>query len=200
MFHNLSGYDAHLFIKELRRKFNRGDIGIIAENKEKYINVKINVKLAGVRNEEGKEICKNIQLRFIDSCRFMASSFDKLSSNLCGTSGIQYDKCKDNMELINISSDYIASLRCERCRIKKTKTLDEDDLKKNSKHTSRSLEAEKFRLIIRKGICLYGYMNNLEQFEETLLPSKDALYSRLNLKSISDQDYEHAKQVWNITE
>ena len=60
VFHNLSGYDAHLFIKELRRKFSRGDIGIIAENKEKYINVKINVKLAGVRNEEGKEICKNI--------------------------------------------------------------------------------------------------------------------------------------------
>ena len=84
--------------------------------------------------------------------------------------------------------------------MKKTKTLDEDDLKKNFKHTSRSLEAEKFRLIIRKGICRYGYMNNLEKFEETRLPSKDALYSRLNLKSISDQDYEHAKQVWNIIE
>ena len=34
-------------------------------------HVKINVKLAGMKNEDGKEICKNIQLRFIDSCRFM---------------------------------------------------------------------------------------------------------------------------------
>ena len=47
VFHNLSGYDAHLFIKELERRFNKNDIGVIAENKEKYIsfNVKINVKL-----------------------------------------------------------------------------------------------------------------------------------------------------------
>ena len=131
--HNLSGYDVHLFTKELGKKFNRVDIAIVAENKEKYIsfNVKINVELAGVRNEDGKEIYKNIQLRFIDSCKFMASSFDKLASNLCGTSGIQCDKCKDSMELINISSDYIASLGCERCRTKKTKALVEEDLKNN---------------------------------------------------------------------
>ena len=115
VFHNLSGYDAHLFIKELGRRFKRKDIGVIAENKEKYIsfNVKIKVKLAGVRDEDGKEVCENIQLRFIDSCRFMASSLDKLSSNLCCTSWIQCDKCKGNMELINISGDYIASLGCE---------------------------------------------------------------------------------------
>ena len=49
VFHNLSGYDAHLFIKELGRRFNKSNIGVIAENKEKYIsfNVKISVKLAG---------------------------------------------------------------------------------------------------------------------------------------------------------
>ena len=34
VFHNLSGYDAHLFIKELGKKFNKNDIGVIAENKE----------------------------------------------------------------------------------------------------------------------------------------------------------------------
>ena len=32
-FHNLSGYDAHLFIKEL----GKNDIGVNAENKEKYM-------------------------------------------------------------------------------------------------------------------------------------------------------------------
>ena len=74
VFYNLSGYDAHLFIKELGRRFNKNDIGLIAENKEKYSSfyVKINIELAGVRDEDGKEVCKNIQLRFIDSCRCMA--------------------------------------------------------------------------------------------------------------------------------
>ena len=81
MFHNLSDYDAYLFIKELRRKFNK--IGVIAENKEKYVsfNVKINVKLAGVRDKDGKGVHKNITLRFIESFRFMASSLDKLASS-----------------------------------------------------------------------------------------------------------------------
>ena len=36
VFHNLSGYDAHLFIKELGK-----DIGVIAENKEKYISFNV---------------------------------------------------------------------------------------------------------------------------------------------------------------
>ena len=81
VFHNLSGYDAHLFIKELGRTFNKNDIGVIAENKEKYINfsIKINVKLAGVKYKDGTQVHKNIPLRFIDSCRFMASSLDKLN-------------------------------------------------------------------------------------------------------------------------
>ena len=53
VFHNLSGYDAHLFFKELRNRFKTNNIGVIAKTKEKYIsfNVKINVQLAGVRNE-----------------------------------------------------------------------------------------------------------------------------------------------------
>ena len=84
VFHSLSGYDAHLFVKELRRRFNNKDIGVIAENKEKYIsfNVRINIKLTGVSNKDGTEVRKNIQLRFTDSCRFIALGLDKLASNL----------------------------------------------------------------------------------------------------------------------
>ena len=43
VFHNLTGYDAHLFIKELERKFNKNDTGVIAEKKEKYISFKIHM-------------------------------------------------------------------------------------------------------------------------------------------------------------
>ena len=161
-FHNLSGYDTHLFIKELGRWFNKNDIGVIAGNNEKYFsfNVKISIKLAEVKYKVGTQVHKNIPLRFIDSCRFMASSLDKLASNLCGTSGIQCDKCKGNMELINISGDYIASLGCEKCRTKKTKDLDQGALKKNFNHISRFLGSdEKFRLMIRKDVYPYEYMD-----------------------------------------
>ena len=43
--HNLSGYDAHLFIKELGKRFTKKDYRVLTENKEKYIsfNVEINV-------------------------------------------------------------------------------------------------------------------------------------------------------------
>ena len=70
----MGGYEAHLFIKKLGRRFSKNDIGIIGENKERYISfyVKVNVKLARVSNKDGTEVLKNIQLRFIDSCRFMA--------------------------------------------------------------------------------------------------------------------------------
>ena len=34
IFHNLNLYDANLFIRELGKEFNTGNIGVIAENKE----------------------------------------------------------------------------------------------------------------------------------------------------------------------
>ena len=43
-------------------------------------------------------------------------------------------------------------------------------------------------------------MDGWKKFEQTSLPPKDAFYSRLNMKGISDQDYEHKQQVWNIME
>ena len=124
VFHNLNGYDTHLFIKELGKRFNKKDIGVLTENKEKYVsfNIEINVKLAGVSNKDDREVCKNIQLRFIDSCRFMGSGLDKLESNLCGTSEVKYDKCRGDIELIKTSNEYTAFFECERCRAKRQNT------------------------------------------------------------------------------
>ena len=97
------------------------------------------------------------------------------------------------MELINISGDYIASFGCKRCITKKTKELAEGVLKKNFNHTSRLLECDKkFRLMIRKSVYPYEYMDGWKKSEETSLPPKEAFYSRPNMKGISDQDYEHA--------
>ena len=77
--HNLSGYDAHLFIWEMGKETNK--IGVIAENKEKYISFTTNVVVDEYR-DKGKTKEKKIQLRFIDSFKFMASSLDSLTNNL----------------------------------------------------------------------------------------------------------------------
>ena len=88
VFHNLSGYDSHLFIKNLG--FSEGNIDCIPNNKEKYISFskKIQVKsyTKKVKNEEGERAEKEIKvyhtIRFIDSFKFMATSLDKLVNNL----------------------------------------------------------------------------------------------------------------------
>ena len=72
-FHHLN-YDSHLFIRQLSKKFQADDIGLIAENKEKYISfiVKIPVQFTGVSDKDGRPVMK-MELRFIDSSRFMTS-------------------------------------------------------------------------------------------------------------------------------
>ena len=79
-FHNLSGHDSHLFIKTLGN--SEGDISCIPNNEENYISFTENFIVDKFVNEEGKEFKVKRELRFIDSLRFMASSLDKLSSNL----------------------------------------------------------------------------------------------------------------------
>lgn len=126
-----------MFIKELGKRFKKDDIGVFAENKEKYIrfSVTIPIKLTGITNKNGKEI---------DSCRFMRSSLDKLSGNF------DDEQCK------NFRSFY-----------------QEEDL---------------FKLVRRKAVYRYEYVDIWEKFEEAILPPKKAFYSRLNTDVLSLSD------------
>ena len=56
---------------------------------------------------------------------------------------------------------------------------------------------EKLELLLKKGIYPYDYMDSVERFEETELPKKEAFFSKLNGEAVSEEDYEHAKKVWN---
>ena len=82
MFHNLSGYDAHLFIRELGA--HTSEMGVITKNKEDYISFSIKVSVEKYIDKEGNEKDKLIELRFIDSFKFMSSSLDSLTKNLVG--------------------------------------------------------------------------------------------------------------------
>ena len=80
VFHNLSGYDAHLFIRELGA--HTSDMEVIAKNKEDYISFSIKVPVKKYVDTNGEDKDKLMELRFIDSFKFMSSSLDSLTKNL----------------------------------------------------------------------------------------------------------------------
>ena len=80
IFHNLAGYDAHLFIRELAKYTT--SMRVIAKNIEDYISFSIKVEVDRYVDKEGNERPKEIELRFIDSFKFMSSSLDSLVNNL----------------------------------------------------------------------------------------------------------------------
>ena len=51
---------------------------------------------------------------------------------------------------------------------------------------------------VKKGVYPNEYMDSWERFDQTLLPDKEAFYSKLNLEDITDQDYKHAYKVWKV--
>ena len=68
--------------------------------------------------------------------------------------------------------------------------------KESFKYTSEVFEEKKFDLMVRKGVYPYDYMDSFDKFNEKL-PSKEEFYSLLNDEHISNEDYEHAQNVWN---
>ena len=80
VFHNLSGYDAHLFIKQLG--VSEGEINCIANNEEKYISFTKKILVASFEVEDGKKREIFLNNRFIDSFKFMSCGLDTLVKNL----------------------------------------------------------------------------------------------------------------------
>ena len=64
------------------------------------------------------------------------------------------------------------------------------------KYTNKRFRKEKFKLMTRKGIYPYDYMDSFEKFNKTELPTKEEFYSILNNEHITDEDYSHAQNVW----
>ncbi|KAK3700421.1 hypothetical protein QZH41_004481 [Actinostola sp. cb2023] len=158
IFHNLAGYDAHLFIKSLG--FSDGKIDCIPNNEEKYISFKKNIVVDSFfkkdkKSKKYKKIFIKRELRFIDSFKFMSSGLDKLVGNL------------KKEQFIN---------------------------------TSKFFEGEELDLLLRKGVYPYDYMNCLSKLDETALPKKEEFFSKLNDADISDEDYQHAQNVWKVFE
>ena len=61
---------------------DRAKMGVITKNKEDYISLSIKVEVDKYVNNNGIEKSKEIELRFIDSFKFMNSNLDSLVNNL----------------------------------------------------------------------------------------------------------------------
>ena len=159
------------------------------------------------KTKQGKEIevelTKRCKIRFIDSFRFMQSSLASLVDNLAGTNGILCKGCKSEMEMIEIDKDYSARFECRNCYdLQDKRQLNERMLKIRFSNTYQYCggEDEQFRLLIRKGVYPYEYMDSFDKFKETSLPAIENFYSQLNMDGISRNDYRHAKKVWDTFE
>ncbi len=80
LFHNLEGYDAHLFVKNLGTE--EGDIKCIPKTDEKYISFSKNIPMETVVDDNGKERVKCLEMRFLDSYKFTLKPLDSLVKTL----------------------------------------------------------------------------------------------------------------------
>ena len=81
IFHNLQGYDAHLFIKQIARL--KGKLNCIPSTEEKYISFSKSIKVGEYYCLKLGKMCPiNFEIRFLDSFKFLQTSLANLVSNL----------------------------------------------------------------------------------------------------------------------
>ena len=149
IFHNLSGYDSHLFIKNLGK--SEGKIDCIPNNEEKYISFSKHILVDKFINKKGEEKEVIREIRFIDSFKFMATSLDSLVNNLP---------------------------------------------KESFKNLTEFYEGEQLDIIKRKGVFPYDWFDSFNRLSADRLPPKESFHSILNDSGISEEDYQHAQNVW----
>ena len=87
---------------------------------------------------------------------------------------------------------------CKGCKLKKKQKSDVLTKRFPSTFQLCDSNVKKFLLLLKKGVYPYEYMDSIDKFKETKLPSIDRFYSKLQKKHISDNDYAHAKKVWDV--
>ena len=81
VFHNLQGYDAHLFIKKLAKV--QRDLFSIPATEEKYITFSKFIEVDQYYSKKREKVLfKKFEIRFIDSFKFLQTSLANLVSNL----------------------------------------------------------------------------------------------------------------------
>lgn len=143
-------------------------------------NFQIPVFFHNLKNYDGHLIIKALNDKGFGNIRIIAQNFEKYISfqvsHLC---------FKDSFGFLSSSLDTL------------TKNLSNEGESKFSFTLERLTDATQRKLILQKGVYPYEYMNDFKVFEESELPTQDKFYSNLNESGISNDEYKHAKNVWN---
>ena len=86
---------------------------------------------------------------------------------------------KDSYLFLNKSLDYL------------TGTINDND-----RISLKQEFGENYQLLCKKGIYPYDYFDNTKKYNEQKLPNKEEFFNKINNKNISDEDYNHAKNVF----
>ena len=127
IFHNLQGYDSHLFIKQLAKV--SGDLSCIPSTEEKYISFSKKIKVDEYFSSKmGKLLPKKFEIRFIGSFKFLQTSLANLVSNLQPTDFKNLNRAmKSSTSLLTRKGvypyDYITSIH----KLKETKLPSKED-------------------------------------------------------------------------
>ena len=204
IFHNGSNYDFNLLIEEFAKEY-KSDINCIPLNTDKYMSFSVPIKKEVIEPKDDdkkvKEKVLTYSLRLIDSAKHMGRGKTTLDDNL---SDLAVYKCgpDDEKDIITKGKelkgkDYVL-IKCNTCDFKKR--VKASNLIKIFPSTSKLCKGnlKKFLLSLRKGVYPYEYMDSLDKFDETELPSIDKFYSKLQKNHINDKDYAHAKKVWCV--
>ena len=113
--------------------------------------------------------------------------------------GIHKIKCKDcgcYFKYESIKNNLI-KYKCLSCNKNYSEILNEE-LKKKFKSTFAfsNNDIKKFMLLLRKGVCLYDYVNGRERFNEIALIENEKFCNNWNMEDITDVDYVHANRVY----
>lgn len=171
VFHNLSHYDAHFIVSKLA-SCDEGNMSALALNDELYISfTKIFTCDDNIDNNNNNNNNDNNNNNGKSKKKKRKSKFIKF-------------RFIDSFRFMPSSLDYLASLVSS-------------EKKKITHMEMGNYNENQIKLLEKKGVFCYDYIDSWSKLDDYSLPNKNSFYSKLQESHISDEDYEHACLVWD---
>ena len=164
-FHNLSGYDSHLFIKKLGSPDEKENIDCIPNNEEKYISFSKTIKVGEYWDKRtATQRAKTFKIVFKDSFKFMGSSLEALVNNLPKNAFKNLDRyyTPEQAELIRQKGFYPYEYMDTEEKLKETKPPPQEAF--YSKLSGKGISKENYKHVWN--VCNAFDMETLKEYHE----------------------------------